>query len=105
MGRDLLLDKDGNFHPDDMLIFMSDPTSDGDSKGRNRLVREQAKIIGAAAIGQSGNSAGCVTHVTKNLNNDMHKIKKEDSSFSGLGGLENDRTKATSHDANTHLKS
>ena len=40
MGRDFLLDKDGNFHPDDMLIFMSDPTSDGDSKGRNRLVRE-----------------------------------------------------------------
>ena len=103
MGRDLLLDKDGEFHPDDVIIFMSDPASDGDSKGRNRLIREQAKIIGAAAIGQSGDSARCVTHVTKNLNNDVRK-KKEDSSFSSLGGLENDRMKAMPHDTSAHLK-
>ena len=87
MGRDLLLDKDGNFHPDDMLIFTSDPTRDGDSKVRNRLVREQAKIIGAAAMGQSGNSAGCVTHVTKNLNNDMCKIKRKIPVLGVLVGL------------------
>ena len=42
--------------------------------------------------------------MTENLNNVMHKIKKENSSFSGLSRLENDRIKATSHDINTHLQ-
>jgi hypothetical protein len=38
VGRDLLVDTDGNYRGDDLALFVCFPTSDGDSKGANRLV-------------------------------------------------------------------
>ena len=102
IGTELLVDEQGNIRPDSESIFISVPTSDGDSKGSHRLVGAQAKVIGGEADGQT-EDAICTTHVKKNLTKAFHKLRKNDPSLRGGGGLTNDRIMAVSYDIHQNL--
>ena len=103
MGRDLLVDKQGEYLGDDVALFVSVATSDGDSKGAKRLTKAQEKIIGEAANGKATTS-NCVTHVGKNLNKSFYKMKENDSTYGGVGGLENGRISAIGWDIKMCLR-
>jgi hypothetical protein len=103
LGHDFLLDENGIYHGDRRALFLCFPTSDGDSKGANRLMRKQVSIIGPEAIGQS-ERLPCSGHVGKNFAESLYKLKENDKTFSGVGGLENGRIAAILHDIKMHLK-
>ena len=103
MGRDLLLDCEGTHLGDLLALFICYPTSDGDSKGANRLINKQAEIIGEEAEGQS-QTLPCATHTGKNLNKSFYTLRKKDPSFRGIGGLENSRISAVGWDVKQCLK-
>jgi hypothetical protein len=102
-GEDLLVDENGEHRGDDVAMFLSLPTSDGDSKGANRIIRRQAEIIGEEALGQL-EQAPCNNHCGKNLTKSFCTLKKKETSFGGVGGLENGRIGALLHDVKHHLK-
>ena len=102
-GEDLLPDKNGSHRGNKQAIFLGTTVSDGDSKGAHRLVRKQAETIGPAVLGRAEQSP-CSGHSSKCLSNAVRNIKKADASFGGVGGLENDRIKATLCDINPHVR-
>ena len=88
LARDLLLDESGNYRGDDVAIAPSGIHADQDTRSPSKFIREQNRIIGAAA----DNHADHVRdkgHIIKCINNEFFDLKKKDKSFAGKDRLTN----------------
>jgi hypothetical protein len=69
--------------PDDEAIFLDEIVSDGDTKGPERIITIQNRIIGKAANGISD-----IGHFIKCISNGLSSLKEHDHTLGGTGLLE-----------------
>jgi hypothetical protein len=98
-GLDLLKGADGEFHDDDKAIFYDQVISDGDTKGRNKIVDAQCGLIGEVAIGLAEGFPS-IEHLIKCESNAYYTLTQKDSTLRGVGLLVPAGIKAIACDVN-----
>ena len=86
VAKSLLLDDTGKYLGDEIAIFGINISADNDTRAPSAFIREQNRIIGAAADGLADHSPDR-GHVMKCNNNALFKLRKEDATLRGVHAL------------------
>jgi hypothetical protein len=103
-GIDLLQNADGSYRDDSEAIFCDEIVSDGDTKGRNKIINGQVDIIGAAAEGKAEGFPS-IEHLMKCISNGFYTLADKNSTLKGAGLLQPARIKSITSDVNTVIRS
>jgi hypothetical protein len=102
-GLDLLKGADGKFRDDDEAIFCDQVISDGDTKGRNKIMDVQCGLIGEVAIGLAEGFPS-IEHLIKCVSNAYYTLSQKDRTLRGVGLLVPARIKAIACDVNLVIR-